>query len=292
MATVVHADRRSLSRRHVAGVATLAIIGAIAMAAADHRTLPPAHGTILHGTVYGAATTAANNSTRRTLRVASFNIHSGRNAAGELDLDRTAASLQGYDLIGLNEVRGAYGWQAGDQAELLGRKLDMPWLFAPTTRRWFRDDFGNGLLCSLPVSQWQRVPLAGTRGKGHRNYVQLTIDHGGREIAVLVTHLDRVQDRAAQLAEVTDTFLSLPAPAIMMGDLNTMADDPQLAALLARDDVHDAVAEGLKDEAPKRIDWILTRGLRGVASGVERNGASDHPLVWAELELIEPPSQR
>jgi endonuclease/exonuclease/phosphatase family metal-dependent hydrolase len=96
-----------------------------------------------------------------------------------------------------------------------------------------------------------------------------------------------VQDRAAQLASVIEAFLALPAPAIMMGDLNTLADDPQMARLLARDDVHDAVAEALGRQAPQRIDWILTRGLRGVASGVERNEASDHPLVWAELELIE-----
>jgi endonuclease/exonuclease/phosphatase family metal-dependent hydrolase len=94
------------------------------------------------------------------------------------------------------------------------------------------------------------------------------------------------------LTEVIDKFLSLPAPAILMGDLNTMEDDPQLSALLNREEVHDAVAEGMASEIPKRIDWIFTRGLRGVAGGVERNEASDHPLVWAELELIEPPRAR
>jgi endonuclease/exonuclease/phosphatase family metal-dependent hydrolase len=276
-----------LSRRHAACAVTLLTIGGLAMVASDHRSLPSAQGTIFHGTVYRGMAKPRNQSTRRTLRVASFNIHSGRNAAGEFNLNRIAELLGGYDLVGLNEVRGAYQWQHGDQAEQLGRKLDMPWLFAPTTRRWLRDDFGNGALCSLPIVEWQRIPLAGTRGKGHRNYLHCTLDHQGQSIAVLVTHLDRVQDRAAQLTSVIDAFLALPAPAIMMGDLNTLADDPQLVRLLSRDDVHDAVAEGLGRQPPQRIDWIFTRGLRGVASGVERNGASDHPLVWAELELIE-----
>jgi endonuclease/exonuclease/phosphatase family metal-dependent hydrolase len=266
--------------------------GALALAAADHRTLPAAEGTILHGTTFGSGGQGAVSPTRKTLRVASFNIHSGRNARGEFDLARTAELLDGFDLVGLNEVRGAYDWQAGDQAELLGRRLDMPWLFAPTTHRWLREDFGNGVLCSLPVRQWQRMPLAGTRGKGHRNYVRLTIEHGDRDISVLVTHLDRVQDRAAQLTDVIEHFLSLPEPAILMGDLNTTANDPELAALLAHEGVHDVVAEGMATQPTKRIDWILSRGLRGVAGGVAPNQASDHPLVWAELELIDTQSPR
>src|SRR5688572_7316293 len=132
-------------RRWIMAVAGLLALAAVVAASADHRELPPVAGREL----LGPPAVVAN---RPTLRVGTFNIHSGRDAAGKFDLARTAACLERFDLVALNEVRGAYVWQAGDQAELLGRRLDMPWLFAPTTRRWWRDDFGNGLLCSLPVA--------------------------------------------------------------------------------------------------------------------------------------------
>jgi endonuclease/exonuclease/phosphatase family metal-dependent hydrolase len=252
---------------------------AIVLDGQSHRPCPPAEGIGLHG--------ASQASLKPTLRIASFNIHGCRDAQGNQDLERTANALQDFDLIGLNEVHGARPWTSCDQAQALGERLQMPWLFAPTTRRWWRDDFGNGLLCSLPVSRWRRVPLSGTRHKGHRNVIIAEVDHGGRTVQVIVAHLDRVQDRQRQLVETIDTFLALPEPAILLGDLNTMADDAQLAQLLASPGIHDVVAEGLSHPPPRRIDWILARGLRGVRSGVVDTKASDHPLVWAEVEACE-----
>jgi endonuclease/exonuclease/phosphatase family metal-dependent hydrolase len=277
-----HAAVSSLRCRWIGALAGLLALTALVVAGADHRPLPSASGRHLLGPSAAVAS-------KPTLRVGTFNIHSGRNADGDFDLSRTAACLERFDILALNEVRGAYPWQAGDQAELLGRRLGMPWLFVPTTRRWWRDDFGNGLLCSLPVAGWQRNPLSCTRGKGHRNYLLAEVQCGPRAVSVIVTHVDRSQDRAAQLRAILDRFLALPEPAILLGDLNSTCDDPLLAQVLARADVHDAVSEGLPGKTPRRIDWILARGLRGVAAGVEHNGASDHPFVWAELESISSP---
>jgi endonuclease/exonuclease/phosphatase family metal-dependent hydrolase len=217
--------------------------------------------------------------------VASFNIHGCRDAQGHFDFDRTARALVGFDLIGLNEVHGDWQWQGPDQAQLLGERLEMPWLFAPTTRRWWRDDFGNGILCRLPVTRWRCVPLAGTRLKGHRNLLLVEIEHPRATIHAVVTHLDRVQDRAAQLRHVIELFLALPEPALLMGDLNTTADDADLSRLLDTPGVHDLVAESLQQAPPPRIDWILGRGLRSLRGGIVETAASDHPLVWAELDL-------
>jgi endonuclease/exonuclease/phosphatase family metal-dependent hydrolase len=50
--------------------------------------------------------------------------------------------------------------------------------------------------------------------------------------------------------------------------------------------VKDAVGSRMGARAPAdRIDWIFTRGLETVSAGVEKNDASDHPMVWAELKL-------
>jgi endonuclease/exonuclease/phosphatase family metal-dependent hydrolase len=217
--------------------------------------------------------------------VARFNIHSCRDADGNFDPERTAEALRGFDLIGLNEVRGGWQWQRPDQAQLLGRRLDLPWLFAPTEWRWWRDDFGNGLLCRYEVARWQRQPLTGTRHKGHRNRLLAEVRHHQATIHVIVTHLDRVQDRAAQLKEVTDEFLALPEPALLMGDLNTPRADPCLARVLTTPGVCDLVGESIARDSSRRIDWILARGLRSLRGGLIDTGASDHPLVWAEVEV-------
>jgi endonuclease/exonuclease/phosphatase family metal-dependent hydrolase len=253
-------------------------VGSIVGIGADRRPLGPAAGTSLHGS-------AATPAPRGTFRIGTFNIHGGRDAAGRFDLDRTASCLHGLHVVGLNEVYGRFPWQAADQAELLGRKTGLAWLFAPNTSRWYRDDFGNGLLSSLPVRSWRREPLHCTQGKGFRNLIVAELEHEGATIHLIVTHLDRVRDRKAQLEVVIQKFLALPPPAILMGDLNTTADDPQLARLLATPGVVDCVADGLAGKAPKRIDWIIARGLRAVSAGIEDEGASDHPLVWAEVEV-------
>ncbi len=264
-------------RPAVAAVFALVIAAAV-VEGAVHHTCPPAEGGSL------ASSPAEGVSTPR-LRIASFNIHGCRNEQGESNLDRTAEALQDFDLIGLNEVHGAWSWQRADQAELLGRQLGLPWLFAPTTRRWWRDDFGNGLLCRLPVSRWKRVPLPGTRSKGHRNMIVAEIAFGARTLHLLVTHLDNVQDGPQQLELIANAFLAMPEPAILMGDLNTKASDPQLARLLATPGVYDLVSAPHAHVFPERIDWILGRGVRAGNGGIIATGASDHPLVWTEIEL-------
>ncbi len=78
---------------------------------------------------------------------------------------------------------------------------------------------------------------------------------------------------------------ALDDPAVMVGDLNTRRDDPAMKTALATPGVVDPVGEVLSPEESDTIDWILVRGLRGVDAGIRDSGASDHPLIWAELEV-------
>ena len=98
-----------------------------------------------------------------------------------------------------------------------------------------------------------------------RNVVLVGLPWQGRTVHLLLTHLTRRDDaqRQAQLRAVIDLFLSLAEPAVLLGDLNTEADDPQLARLLAAPGVEDAVGEHLRrsrpgDDPPRRIDWIIS----------------------------------
>ncbi len=272
---------RPYRRRIAAAIALLSIALLLAWIGAAPTPLPPAQGTALNhpGPILASAAAA-----KATLRLATFNIHSGFGADGRRDLKRTASVLRNFDIIGLNEVRGfplGYG-----NMHTLGESLEMPWLFAPTERRWWFDEFGNGVLCRLPIDSWRRTPLVGgARGYGFRNVLQLAVRWNGKILYLLITHLDTRHDRVQQLRTVSEIFASFPSPAVLMGDLNTMPNDPALRAILNVGGAVDAVGAKLGQHTPERIDWILTRGLDSVNAGIEDRGASDHPLVWAELRL-------
>ena len=225
---------------------------------------------------------------KRRFRLGTFNIHGGVGADDRFDLQRTAANLHTLDFAGLNEVHGASLLDPDDQAELLGRAIDRSWLFAPTEQRWFHYGFGNGAVSSLPVTSWQRIPLPRRHARSFRNLLLVTLDCQGTRVNVVVTHLDREpRERPEQLRAVSELFLSLAEPAVLMGDMNTPADDPDLKRLLAVPGVVDAVGQALGDKTPPHIDWILLRGLKCLDSGLTRDGASDHPLAWAEVELLD-----
>jgi endonuclease/exonuclease/phosphatase family metal-dependent hydrolase len=135
------------------------------------------------------------------------------------------------------------------------------------------------MLCSLEVKNWIRIPLPGRAKKGLRNMLLASVDFGGRNVQVLITHVDRFTDRKNQLRIIIAMFLSLNEPAILMGDLNSNADDEQLRALLATKGVRDVT------NGHGGVDWIITRGLRTIRAGIHETDASDHPMIWAQLRL-------
>jgi len=229
-----------------------------------------------------------------TFRVATFNIHGCKGVDGRRDPARIEQCLQGFDLVALNEVRGhGYGVPA-DQAEDLGRRLGLAWLFAPAEDRWWGiDRFGNGLLSALPVRSWHRIPLARSVDPSCRNVLLATVECPGGRVRVLVTHLvaREHRERQAQLRAVIALWESLAEPALLLGDLNSSGDDPQLRQLLARPAIGDPLARHPGSQGRPRIDWILTRGLRTVDAGSLDSGASDHPVFWAELAVQAPPER-
>lgn len=273
-------------------IVAISVAAAVVVAGQRRVACGPAAGTWLDsaGGDTAAAATGGGQAERGAagrLRVGTFNIHGGKGIDGVRDLERTARSLAGLDVAGLNEVHGAWFWQRADQAELLGRRLEMDWLFAPTEQRWFHYRFGNGLLSGLPVAWWQRIPLPREYGKSYRNLLLAQVEKQGVTIQVVVAHIDRSDDRerAAQLRQAGDLFLALAEPAVLMGDMNSDATDAGIRRLLSVEGVRDPVGEKLRGQTPRRIDWILVRGLEWTDAGIVHEGASDHPHVWVELAL-------
>jgi endonuclease/exonuclease/phosphatase family metal-dependent hydrolase len=263
-------------------LAVLALLGAIVWHGSRHASTGPAVGTHINATL---SRICAGD--KKTFRIGTFNIHGGKGGDGRRDLGRVADCIADLDFAGLNEVHGATLFGQPDQAEQLGRRLGAAWLFAPADRQWWYQEFGNGFVTRLPVARWQRIPLPRAWDRSYRNMVLLEMNwpnsrQQSRTVHLLLAHVNRRYDaeRQMQLKEVIRLYLSLARPSILMGDLNSDARDPQIRRLL------DAGAtDVLGDVMPERIDWIFVRGLKCAAAAVSEKGASDHPMVWAELEL-------
>jgi len=277
-------EQKPRSRRWRFALIAIVLV-ALAIYWAGERRVPAgaAEGATLSGAI---VTPRASGS---SLRVGSFNIHAGKGIDGQRSIQRTADCLRGMDLVALNEVAGGRPWEDWNQSQQLGEALGCQWLFAPTESRLGHGSFGNGLLTRCKALYWQRIPLDLAGANTHRNVVVTAIEIEGVRVNVLLTHLDSrdLARRHNQLRAVGELFLSLAEPAILLGDLNSGPEDEQLQRLLAAPGVVDAVTAGGAGPATGRIDWILTRGLRTLESGVVDNGASDHPFVWAELEVAK-----
>lgn len=277
------ADRglRRRSQFSILIVLLLALTG-LAWLASRPQPVGPAEGTTIDG-----QSTRSAGPPRDSFRVGTFNIHGCTGADGRRDVDRVADCLKDLDFVALNEVHGPRLWERDDQAALLGRRLGVRWLFAPATRDWQHIDFGNGLLTSLSLESWQRIPLAAGNGRGYRNAVLVRLRQRQQTISALLTHIARSDDlaRRQQLRQAIDIYLALPVPAIFLGDLNSEAAEPEIRRLLAAPGVVDAVGQKLGAKAPPRIDFIFVRGLRVLDAGLRDEGASDHPLAWAEVTV-------
>lgn len=229
---------------------------------------------------------ATASSSGGTLRIGSFNIHSGEAAGQEsVNLDKTAAVLERFDLdfVALYEVSAGF---QGDQALTLGRKLEMASLFEGVEYRFWHEDFGNGLLSRVPVESVVRIDLPCTQPKKFRIALLSTVELDGTPVRILATHIDTEVDHDRQFVLIAGLFKALKPPAILMGDLNCTAEEPLLARLLSEPDIEAAITTGgQKAPSGRRVDHILVKGLRVETAQVVTNDASDHPLVWAEVSL-------
>jgi hypothetical protein len=203
------------------------------------------------------------------LRVAALNI-----SGGVLPSD-----LRRFDVVGLEEVQGASLNHWLDQVTELGAALNMPSLFAPSEKVWWHDSFGNGALCSLPVTSWDRYPLATSLSVNNRTLLHLNLQWHDHPLAVLITQLDRNDDHDVRLGAILAAFYNAPKPVILMGELNSDASDKQLTALRNDPAVTDVLAG---QTLPVDVNWIFSRGLQSVTGGLKNVGSS-HQLAWAEL---------
>lgn len=265
----------------VAIAIALAVIVLVILSGYLPRPAPAAAGTALD--------LAPRSGSRFTgkLRAATFNVHRGRGRDGQEDLRRTGSVMTGSDIVAVQELNALRRYGAPDQAQLLAEQLQTGLLRAPTRLRWFGTDRANALLTRYALDHWHREPLLHSTGRKYRNLTTARLHIDGRELWVLFTHLTTRRDRAAQLRAVLSRF-RLYSPALLLGDLNTRRDDPELTAFLREGAATDALGAALGERDDEdRIDWVLARGMQVTGGGVVDEGASDHPYYWVDLRFTD-----
>ena len=238
------------------------------------------------------------------IRVVTYNIQYG---AGGLQNVADALRRMNADIVTLQEVDVHWHQRSGfaDQASELAASLRMEMRFAPIYRvagdsgRPMRE-FGVALLSKHPIESFRNDSLTRLSTQVANpvpalapGLLNAVVNVGGQRINVLTAHLDYRANpsvRRAQVAEIL-RLLSDTIPTILAGDFNATPDADELQPLFRR--LHDVwlVSSNLgltfPSAAPaKRIDYILTSGLRAALVEVVPATASDHRPVSASLSIV------
>jgi endonuclease/exonuclease/phosphatase family metal-dependent hydrolase len=223
------------------------------------------------------------------LRVATYNIQTGKSLHGKRNLSRSAEVLKHCDLAGVQEVYAPkllnlFGIGRG-QATRVASIGSFAWLFCPTRRRWLREHRGNLLLSKIPVVKWEIKMLPDQSGRSYRNMLIAEMQLQGQTFHFINTHLHTRQGREEQLDIVLREFAKYPR-AILLGDFNSRIDSPMIARALKNVEISDAIALAELDlDNPDRIDWIFTKGFNVQGGEMIEKGISDHPYYQVDLSI-------
>lgn len=247
------------------------------------------------------------------IRTMSYNIHSGVGMDGRYDLERLASDIReaGADLVGLQEADVHWGSRSGNEnsVEKLAAMLGMHAFFAPIydmepeTEGQPRKQFGVALLSKYPLIATVNRSMTrlstqhpGSAPEPKPGFLDALLDVDGREVSVLVAHLDYRSDpavRRIQVQEALDVLERLDRPVILLGDFNARPDAPELEPLFRK--LTDTWSVNGSDpgytfpaDVPDRkIDYILISGeMQAVSSKAVPSEASDHWPIWADLRFI------
>ncbi len=208
------------------------------------------------------------------------------------NLDGLAGLLGDYDMVALQEADfGSLRSGFLNQTQYLAEAAGFPyWTHQPNRRMAKVATSSNGLLARLRPSEIIDYPLPGRiRGRGA---LWARFGDGRDSLVVVVAHLSLGPTaRAAQLGYITELLEGHPN-AVLMGDLNTPIESPELRNLFARTALvaPDTPPPTFPSWAPKRaIDHILVSGTLEVEElRTLPHPVSDHLPITATLKL--PPS--
>ncbi len=223
------------------------------------------------------------------LRLATYNIHYGYDAAWHFNLDRMAEAIEteGVDVVALQEVdTGRLTSYAVDDAYYLGRRLGMNVAYLPTVEHLT----GIAVLYrspSLAVEQRLLTSLQEQTG-----IVRVDLELGDHTLSAHGIWMGLSnEDTLRQIREALE-FIGDRSPASFGGDFNAEPGSPVVQAVLEAGFEDPFALLGIEPAPPtdpatdphKRIDYVWVRGLQPTRAWVSTSEASDHRMVVVEVQ--------
>ena len=226
-------------------------------------------------------------SSRKTLRMGTYNIHYGYNAPWKFNLPSIAETIarSGADVIALQEVdTGRPTSYMVDDALYLGRKLGMDVIYLPTIEHLT----GIALLSRFPMSEIRGTML--TSHLEQTGIIGARVTISGHDVHVYGIWLGLTRsERMRQIKEATHFIDAVPGPAALGGDFNSTPDSPVYTHMLSEGFLDPFAKLGkpqvLTDPAispTERIDYVWFREIDPLEAEVMDSTASDHRMVVAE----------
>lgn len=235
----------------------------------------------------------------QTLKIMSYNIHIGQNAAGIDQLKNIAGFIKksNADLVGLQEVDSVCNRSGNiDQMKFLAEQTGMHYAYV----RHFAFDggsYGLGMLSRYPLMDIKndRISLTSEGKKiDTRALLSATIFSGKKQVTFATVHLDYrdANSRVIQSAELVQLFSGSTSPVILTGDFNARPGTKEITNL----------ESVFKDTTPRsaltypvvnplnKIDYIMV-DKRHLAKVVKQKvfpvNYSDHLPVMATVKLAD-----
>ena len=230
----------------------------------------------------------------RAVRMATYNIHYGYDAAWGFNLEAQAEAIRrsGVDLIALQEVdTGRMTSFMADDAYFLARRLGMHVAYLPTVEHLtgiaVLSHGDRGEVESLWISSLQEqtgileVALNTTAGDLHMFGIWMGLSD---------------EDTQGQIREAL-AFIGDRSPAGFGGDFNARPGSPVYRSVVENGFLDPFPALGLEPAPPtspavrpeERIDFVFLRDLAPRKAFVSDSLASDHRMVVVEVDLTLPP---
>jgi endonuclease/exonuclease/phosphatase family metal-dependent hydrolase len=229
----------------------------------------------------------------RTLRVMVFNVHAGRDASANGNLERVAALINSNaaDLVLLQEVDRRTSRSGGvDQLEVLMRLTHRYGVFGKSLH-YQGGEYGIATLSRWPIVAHEIVPLLVDppqvrAGGAIEPRVALIVDTGA--LRVVNTHLDASREETVRLQEIDHLLGATKGASLVGGDFNSVPESAvqeRVRRSGLRDgwlECGDGIGPTYPADAPiKRIDYLFfMAGFRCTSASVLESTASDHrPLL-------------
>lgn len=244
------------------------------------------------------------------VRILTFNIHAGKDATQQPNLERVAAVIDSTDadIVMLQEVDRRT--QRAGGADHLAELEKLTGMFAAFAKSldYQGGDYGIALLSRWPIDSAATVrlevePPQERSGVSHEPRVALhaVVRTPSGPLHVLNTHIDaggpatyRRQEVIGFLARIRN-HVPASEPVILGGDLNARPTTAEIAAVsLSLSDAFATCGTGAGETFPasgpdRRIDYVFYRQARCVNARVHPTQASDHRPLLVTLEIQRKP---